>query len=109
MSTDSDTTRAIDRRQTNPLLFAVVVLTLVFASGCSMSLVDKTPEILRYCRVADRSEVANGTGAPDTAGQTAPPTGNEAANGCAGGADRVCEDDEIADAVTRGEPVNCLP
>jgi hypothetical protein len=104
MSTSSDTTRAIDRKQSNTMLMALVVLTLALATGCSMSLVDKTPEILRYCQVAERSEPS---GSPVAAGEVSESADNAATSDCAGGADRVCDDDEIADAIASGEAVNC--
>jgi hypothetical protein len=104
MSTSSDTTRAIDRKKSSGLLIVLLVLTLAFATGCSMSLVDRTPEILRYCRIADVSEPAGGA---DGTGIASDPADNAATNDCAGGADRVCEDDEIADAIARGNAVNC--
>jgi hypothetical protein len=104
MSTSSDTTRAIDRKHTNWPLIALVVLTLALTTGCSMSLVDQAPEVLHYCRIADRSEPA-GTG--DAAGQSPQPADNAATGDCAGGADRVCDDDEIAEALASGRVVNC--
>ena len=104
MSTSSDTSRAIDRKQSNGLLFVLLALTLALATGCSMSLVDSTPEVLRYCRIAERSEPAGGAAA---AGNTSDPSGNAATSDCAGGTDRVCDDDEIADAIARGQAVNC--
>jgi len=104
MSTSSDTTRAIDRKQSSSLLIVLVVLTLALTTGCSMSLVDKSPEVLHYCRIAERSEPA---GAPDAAEQPPQPAGNAAAGDCVGGIDRVCDDDEIADAIASGQVVNC--
>lgn len=86
------------------MFMVLVLLTLALTTGCSMSLVDKTPEILQYCRVVERSEPAGG---PDAAGPTPGSTGNAATSDCAGGTDRVCEDDEIVDAIARGEVVNC--
>lgn len=106
MSTYSDRTRAIDRKQNNHLVIIVALLAMALATGCSVSLVDQAPEVLRYCRIADRS---GATGGIDDAGQSAGPGTNAAADGCAGGADRVCDDEEIADAVARGDVVNCTP
>jgi hypothetical protein len=105
MSTYSDTTRAIDRKQTNTLLFAVMVLALALTTSCSMSLVDETPELLRYCRVAERSDTSS---SPDSAGQTPQPADDEAAGGCTADADQTCDDDAV-EAITRGEVVNCDP
>jgi hypothetical protein len=104
MSTSSDTTRAIDRKQSNGLLLVLVVLTLALATGCSMSLVDKAPEILRHCRIVD---VSDAPAAVEVVEQAPGPSGNAASDDCAGGRDRVCEDDEIADAIARGDAVNC--
>jgi hypothetical protein len=103
MNTDSDTTRALEPQQHNTLLLAVVVLTIAFASGCSMSLVDKTPEVLRYCRIAERSEPS---GQHDAAGQSraVPSNGDNATCATSGGDD--CDDD-AADRLARGQQVNC--
>ena len=105
MSTYSDTTRAIDRKPTNTLLLAVVVFTLALTTSCSLSLVDSSPEVLRYCRVAERSDASS---TPDAAGQTARPVDNEAASDCATDAGQACDDD-VVDAFAAGESVNCPP
>jgi hypothetical protein len=106
MNTYSERTRAIDRQRTNHLLLVVLVLAVALSTGCSISLVDQAPEVLRYCRVAERSEPPEAT---ETTEQAPGPDDNAAADSCAGGADRVCDDDEIADAVARGDAVNCTP
>jgi hypothetical protein len=105
MSTYSDTTRAIDRKPTNTLLLAVVVFTLALTTSCSMSLVDSSPEVLRYCRVAERSDASS---TPDAAGQTVRPVDNEVASDCAADGARGCDDD-VLDALAAGETVNCSP
>jgi hypothetical protein len=104
MSTHSDTTRAIDRKHTSPLLVVLVLMALAFTGSCSMSLVDKGPEVLRYCRVVSRSDPAI---SDDAAAQTSSAAASGAANQCAGGADRICEDAEIVHAMTEGDAVNC--
>jgi hypothetical protein len=103
MNTDSDTPRAIDRKQTNTLLLAVMVLALAFSTSCSMSLVDKTPEILRYCQVAERSDASR---QPDAAGQGASAPANDDNSGCPANADGGCADDTNASA-GRGQQANC--
>jgi hypothetical protein len=105
MSTYSDTTRAIDRKSTNTLLLAVVVLTLALTTSCSMSLVDSSPEVLRYCRVAERSDASS---TPDAAGQTPRPVDNETAKDCTPDAGQGCDDD-VVEALAAGESVNCTP
>ena len=105
MSTYSDTTRAIDRKPTNTLLLAVVAFTLALTTSCSMSLVDSSPEVLRYCRVAERSDASR---PPDAAGQTVRPVDNAAASDCAADAGQGCDDD-VVEALAAGETVNCTP
>ena len=105
MSTYSDSTRAIDPKQTNTWLLAVVVLALAFTTSCSMSLVDDTPEILRYCRTAERSDPSSSV---DAAGQSPQAAANDASDGCAAGADDGCPDGAV-DALAHGETVNCPP
>jgi hypothetical protein len=106
MSTHSDTTRAIDRKQTNPVLAALVIASIALTASCSMSLVDNGPEVLRYCQVAERSEPLSSRG---SAGQPASSAVNASSSQCAGGADRVCEDAEIVHAIAEGDAVNCGP
>jgi hypothetical protein len=105
MSTYSDTTRAIDRKSTNTSLLAVLVLTLALTTSCSMSLVDSSPEVLRYCRVAERSDASS---TPDAAGQTVRPVDNATARDCATDAGQGCGGD-VVEALAADETVNCAP
>jgi hypothetical protein len=35
-------------------MVVLVAVTLTFATGCSFSLTNKSPEVLRYCRLTER-------------------------------------------------------
>jgi hypothetical protein len=71
MSTHSTTPRPIEHSVVSVLVIVLMAMTLAFATGCSFSLTNKSPEILRYCKVADRPEAA---GPDDSAAQRAPRT-----------------------------------
>ncbi len=106
MNTYSDTHRAGDRTQARTSLLAVAILAIALTSGCSMSLVDKRPEILDYCRV---SESTDSPGPADTAGQAARGSANDDGPGCATDADGGCDSETVEAAIGDGQRVNCRP
>jgi hypothetical protein len=69
MSTHRSTPRQIEHSEPSVSRVVLVAVALAFTTGCSFSLANKSPEILRYCKTVDRSELA---GPDDPAAQRAP-------------------------------------
>jgi hypothetical protein len=105
MITHSDTSPAIDGKQARTLLL-VVVIALALTAGCSTSLVDKTPEILRYCQLSESTETATGGG---SAGQNSGSDTTDPESGCPTEADGGCGSATDDAALGPDQRVNCPP
>lgn len=95
MSTHGSTPRPIERSETSALMVVLVAMALAFASGCSFSLTNKSPEILRYCRLSERSQP---TQPDDLAGET-----GERTESTANGLPSDCEDTSCGGTATGEE------
>jgi hypothetical protein len=63
-------------------MVVLVAVALAFATGCSFSLTNKTPEILRYCQLSDLSRPESVDNAAGETGKSTESTVNGLPSDC---------------------------
>jgi hypothetical protein len=60
----------------------LAAVTLAFTTGCSFSLATKTPEVLRYCRLSERTDTTEPGDSPGENSQVTSSTANGLPSDC---------------------------